>query len=139
MGREMVTRCSTLEGKTIRRDPIGLAGGLNTYQYVDGDPVSHVDPIGLAKGDKNFGINDKGFWKWWEREKYGWGPFDGTEGFNPDKPFDIPNKDIADAMKQEYDACKTRDSGRGGKTRGGKPNINDLIRRGGRGGGRGSE
>jgi RHS repeat-associated protein len=30
----------------IAEDPIGLAGGMNVYGYVGGDPVSRVDPSG---------------------------------------------------------------------------------------------
>ncbi|MER2519499.1 MAG: RHS repeat-associated core domain-containing protein [Bdellovibrionales bacterium] len=37
-------------GSYISSDPIGLAGGMNTYSYVGGDPANAVDPWGLEAG-----------------------------------------------------------------------------------------
>jgi hypothetical protein len=43
-------------GRFILRDPIGYRGGVNLYAYVNGGPVSDVDPSGLLS------LGDIGSW-----------------------------------------------------------------------------
>lgn len=44
-------------GRYIQADPIGLAGGINVFNYSEVNPVNIVDPLGL------YGTNDCSYYK----------------------------------------------------------------------------
>lgn len=43
-------------GRYIQSDPIGLAGGVNTFGYVGGRPLALIDSFGLDAASVNFGV-----------------------------------------------------------------------------------
>ncbi|MFL5541998.1 MAG: RHS repeat-associated core domain-containing protein, partial [Longimicrobiaceae bacterium] len=59
------------KSRFTQEDPIGLAGGVNAYEFAEGDPLSYGDAFGLAADSVKFTGQDDGEWarRVWEALK----------------------------------------------------------------------
>jgi uncharacterized protein RhaS with RHS repeats len=126
-------------GRYGESDPVGLGGGVNTFSYVEGNPLMLFDFFGLNSSDKWYGYNNPNFRDWVHQWKQDAGL---PKGYN------FTQAEIC-ALNDEYnDEYKSKGSprGKGGKSgKGGQSREDKMkewqryMRSGGKGGGRGND
>lgn len=75
-------------GRYLQPDPIGLAGGVNPYTYVENNPLRFVDPLGLTSNKRSPGLCN------------------GTDCVEP--PFDPSSKDPKPSPQPDREKKKKR-------------------------------